>query len=136
MYWPQPIQGYAGIANFMGARFVTADPVITANHPRNTSAAQLSRRRIGAARRCARSGSEPERLPFARADFTIDAVPTSAEIDRRLPLESLARARNRRRRRLGAAYFDRADRRLDQDARKPWHHACTIDNRHAEIKIR
>jgi polysaccharide deacetylase 2 family uncharacterized protein YibQ len=33
-------------------------------------------------------------MPFARADFTIDAVPTSTEIDRTLAkLESLARER-------------------------------------------
>ena len=33
-------------------------------------------------------------MPFARADFTIDAVPTSAEIDRTLvKLETLAKER-------------------------------------------
>ena len=36
---------------------------------------------------------------------------------------------------IGAADLDRADRCLDQDARKPRHPACAIDNHDAEIKI-
>ena len=76
-------------------------------------------------------------MPFAKADFAIDAVPTAVEIDKALAkLESLAKERGIA---IGVASalpdFDRADRRLDQGAREPRHHACAIDNRDAEIKI-
>ena len=76
-------------------------------------------------------------MPFAKADFTIDAVPTSVEIDRALvKLETLAKERGIA---VGVASalpisIERIAR-LDQDARKPRHHACAIDNRDAEIKI-
>jgi polysaccharide deacetylase 2 family uncharacterized protein YibQ len=87
-------QGYAGIANFMGARFTTADasmqPIIR----------EAAKRGLGylddgsAARTTAPALSAAQAMPFARADFTIDAVPTSAEIDRTLlKLETLARER-------------------------------------------
>ncbi len=77
-------------------------------------------------------------MPFAKADFTIDSVPTSAEIDRTLvKLETLAKERGMA---VGVASalpisIDRLGR-LDQDAREPRHHACAIDNGDAEIKIR
>ena len=89
-------------------------------------------------RSAAPSLTAAQAMPFAKADFTIDAVPTSAEIDRALlKLETLAKERGAGRgRRLGAADFDRAACRLDQDARQPRHHACAIDNGDAEIKIR
>ena len=45
-------------------------------------------------------------------------------------------ARNRGRHRVRTADLDRADRRLDQVAGEPRHHACAIDNRDAEIKIK
>ena len=56
-------------------------------------------------------------MPFAKADFTINSVPTSAEIDRTLiKLETLAKERGAGRRRgLGPADLDRADCRLDQE---------------------
>ncbi|WP_375415011.1 divergent polysaccharide deacetylase family protein [uncultured Bradyrhizobium sp.] len=87
-------QGYAGIANFMGARFVVTDaamqPVIR----------EAARRGLGylddgsAPRSVASTLAEGQAMPFARADFNIDAVPTSVEIDRALAkLESLAKER-------------------------------------------
>lgn len=87
-------QGYAGIANFMGARFATADasmqPIIR----------EAAKRGLGylddgtAARSTAPALATAQAMPFAKADFTIDAVPTSAEIDRTLlKLETLARER-------------------------------------------
>ncbi len=139
MYWHlSRFQGYAGIANFMGARFVTADAGDAADHPRSRQArARLSRRRIGAAQRRARFGGEPgDAVRQGRFHHR-----RGADIDGNRPDPCQARkpgqgARNRRRRRLGTADLDRADRRLDQVAGKPWHPACAIDNRHAEIKIR
>ena len=47
-----------------------------------------------APRSVASSQAESQAMPFARADFNIDAVPTSVEIDRALAkLESLAKER-------------------------------------------
>jgi polysaccharide deacetylase 2 family uncharacterized protein YibQ len=87
-------QGYAGIANFMGARFVVTDaamqPVVR----------EAAKRGLGylddgsAPRSVASSAAEGQAMPFAKADFSIDAVPTSVEIDRALAkLESLAKER-------------------------------------------
>lgn len=95
LYWHlSRFQGYAGIANFMGARFVATDPAM---QPIIREAAKrgLSYFDDGATPRsvaAALSGSQA--LPFAKADLTIDAVPTSAEIDRTLvKLETLAKER-------------------------------------------
>ena len=76
-------------------------------------------------------------MPFAKADVTIDAVPTAAEIDRALAkLETVAQERGVA---VGVASalpisIERIGS-LDQDAGEPWHHAGAIDNRDAEIKI-
>jgi polysaccharide deacetylase 2 family uncharacterized protein YibQ len=87
-------QGYAGIANFMGARFVATDPVM---QPIIREAAErgLSYFDDGATpRSVAASLAAGQALPFAKADFILDAVPTSVEIDRTLvKLETLAKER-------------------------------------------
>jgi uncharacterized protein len=88
------LQGYAGIANFMGARFVATDsamaPII-----REAAKRGLSYFDDGSAPRSvagALAGSQA--MPFARGDVAIDAVPTSAEIDRALAkLETIAKDR-------------------------------------------
>jgi polysaccharide deacetylase 2 family uncharacterized protein YibQ len=87
-------QGYAGIANFMGARFVVTDAVM------QPILREAARRGLGylddgsAPRSVASALAEGQAMPFARADFSIDAVPTSVEIDRVLAkLESLAKER-------------------------------------------
>ena len=95
LYWHlSRFQGYAGIANFMGARFVTADAVM------QPIVREAAKRGLGylddgsAPRSVAPALAASQAMPFARADFTIDAVPTSTEIDRTLAkLESLARER-------------------------------------------
>jgi uncharacterized protein len=95
MYWHlSRFQGYAGIASFMGARFVVAD---TAMQPIIREAAK---RGLGflddgsAPRSVAATLAGGSGMPFARADFTIDAVPTAVEIDRALAkLEILAKER-------------------------------------------
>ena len=87
------LQGYAGIANFMGARFVAAD---TAMQPIVREAARrgLAYFDDGMARSVAPSLAAAQAMPFAKADVTIDAVPTPSEIDRALGrLEDLAKER-------------------------------------------
>jgi len=87
-------QGYAGIANFMGARFVASDAVM---QPVIREAAKrgLSYFDDGTSpRSVAPALAAGQALPFAKADVAIDAVPTSAEIDHALAkLESLAKER-------------------------------------------
>jgi polysaccharide deacetylase 2 family uncharacterized protein YibQ len=86
-------QGYAGIANFMGARFVATD---TAMAPIVREAAKrgLGLFDDGAARSVAPTLAATQSVPFAKADIPIDAVPTSSEIDRALAkLEGLAKER-------------------------------------------
>ena len=87
-------QGYAGIANFMGARFVVSDNVM------QPVVREAAKRGLGyfddgsAPRSVASSLAAGQAMPFARADLTIDAVPTTLEIDRALAkLETIARER-------------------------------------------
>jgi uncharacterized protein len=87
-------QGYVGLANFMGARFVATDTVM------QPFIKEAAKRGLGylddgsAARSMAGALAEGQSMPFARADLAIDSVPTSVEIDRTLAkLESLARER-------------------------------------------
>lgn len=94
LYWHlSRFQGYAGIANFMGARFVATD---TAMVPIVREAAKrgLGYFDDGSARSVAPSLAATQAVPFAKADVTIDAVPTPGEIDRALAkLEGLAKER-------------------------------------------
>jgi hypothetical protein len=93
LYWHlSRFQGYAGIANFMGARFTAADTVM------QPIIREAAKRGLGylddgsAPRSIAASLAASQAMPFGRADLTIDAVPTAAEIDRSLAkLENLAR---------------------------------------------
>jgi len=87
-------QGYAGIANFMGARFTAADAVL------QPVIREAAKRGLGylddgsSPRSTAPALTAAQAVPFAKADFTIDAVPTSGEIDRTLvKLETLAKER-------------------------------------------
>ncbi|QDM14910.1 divergent polysaccharide deacetylase family protein [Tardiphaga sp. vice352] len=87
-------QGYVGLANFMGARFVAADsamqPVL-----RDAAKRGLAYFDDGTApRSVGQAVAEGTAVPFARADLGIDTSPTSADIDKALArLESLARER-------------------------------------------
>jgi uncharacterized protein len=95
LYWHlSRFQGYAGIANFMGARFVATEAVM------QPVIREAAKRGLGylddgaTPRSVAPSLAAGQAMPFARADLAIDAVPTSAEIDRTLiKLETLARER-------------------------------------------
>jgi len=95
LYWHlSRFQGYAGIANFMGARFVVADAVM------QPIVREAAKRGLGylddgsAPRSVAASLAAGQAMPFAQADVSIDAVPTAVEIDRALAkLENLAKER-------------------------------------------
>jgi uncharacterized protein len=95
LYWHlSRLQGYAGVANFMGARFVVADTVM------QPIIREAAKRGLGylddgsAPRSVASSLAAGLAMPFAKADLSIDAVPTAVEIDRELAkLEALAKER-------------------------------------------
>jgi len=95
MYWHlSRFQGYVGIANFMGSRFVVNDAVM------QPIVREAAKRGLGylddgsAPRSVAPTLAAAQAMPFARADISIDAVPTALEIDRALgKLESLAKER-------------------------------------------
>ncbi len=95
LYWHlSRMQGYAGITNFMGARFVATDaamlPIIR----------EAAKRGLGffddgsSPRSVASQAAASQAMPFGKGDIAIDVVPTPAEIDRALnKLESAARER-------------------------------------------
>jgi polysaccharide deacetylase 2 family uncharacterized protein YibQ len=95
LYWHLGrLQGYVAVANFMGARFVATDgamqPIIR----------EAAKRGLGyfddgsAPRSVAAALAVGQSMPFAKGDVTIDAVPTSAEIDHALAdVENLAKER-------------------------------------------
>ncbi|HEY0220085.1 MAG TPA: divergent polysaccharide deacetylase family protein [Afipia sp.] len=92
MWHMSRFQGYVGLANFMGSRFVVTDAAL---HPIIKEAA---RRGLGylddgsAPRSVVGPAADAQAMPFAKADVTVDAVPTVAEIDRALArLEGIAR---------------------------------------------
>jgi uncharacterized protein len=93
LYWHlSRFQGFAGIANFMGGRFVVTDAVM------QPVIREAAKRGLGylddgsAPRSVASSLAAGQAMPFARADLSIDAVPTAVEIDRALAkLENLAK---------------------------------------------
>ena len=87
-------QGYAGIANFMGARFVASDAVM------QPVVKEVAKRGLGyfddgtVPRSVAPSLAITQTVPFAKADVSVDAVPTAAEIDHALvKLEVMAKER-------------------------------------------
>ncbi len=95
LYWHlSRIQGYVGVANFMGARFVASDAMM------QPLIQEASKRGLAylddgsSPRSVAAQIAEGSSLPFAKADASIDAVPTASEIDRVLSkLEGIARER-------------------------------------------
>jgi hypothetical protein len=95
LYWHlSRLQGYAGIANFMGSRFVVADAVM------QPIIREAAKRGLGylddgtAPRSVAPVLAASQAMPFAKGDISIDAVPTAAEIDRALArLEGIAKER-------------------------------------------
>jgi uncharacterized protein len=95
LYWHlSRFQGYAGIANFMGGRFIVTEAVM------QPIVREAAKRGLGylddgsAPRSVAPTLAASQAMPFAKADLSIDAVPTAMEIDRALTkLENLAKER-------------------------------------------
>ncbi|MDR3470067.1 MAG: divergent polysaccharide deacetylase family protein [Xanthobacteraceae bacterium] len=88
------IQGFVGVTNFMGSRFVSTDAAM------QPLMRELAKRGLGylddgsSPRSLAPRTAEGAGLPFAKADAVIDQVPSGLEIDRALArLESVARER-------------------------------------------
>jgi polysaccharide deacetylase 2 family uncharacterized protein YibQ len=85
-------QGYVGLANFMGSRFVVTD---SAMQPIIKEAAKRGLAWLDdgtAPRSVAGPLADAQTVPFAKADAIIDTVPTAAEIDKALSaLEGIAR---------------------------------------------
>jgi len=95
LYWHlSRMQGYAGLANFMGARFIATEPAM------QPIIREAAKRGLGffddgsSPRSIAPQAAANQAIPFGKGDIAIDAVPTPAEIDRALnKLESTARER-------------------------------------------
>ncbi|MBB4258014.1 MULTISPECIES: divergent polysaccharide deacetylase family protein [unclassified Bradyrhizobium] len=88
------MQGYAGITNFMGARFVATEPAM------QPIIREAAKRGLGffddgsSPRSIAAQAAANQAMPFGKGDIAIDVVPTPTEIDRALnKLESAARER-------------------------------------------
>jgi polysaccharide deacetylase 2 family uncharacterized protein YibQ len=88
------LQGYVGLANYMGGRF-TATETALAPILREAAKRGLIYVEDGSSPRSVASQTAGANyLPYAKADLTIDAVPTATEIDRSLSrLEKTARER-------------------------------------------
>ncbi len=87
-------QGYAGVANFMGARFIATEPAM------QPVVREAAKRGLGlfddgsSPRSVAPQVAANASMPFGKGDLAIDTVPTAMEIDRTLTkLESIARER-------------------------------------------
>lgn len=95
LYWHlSRMQGYAGITNFMGARFIATEPAV------QPIIREAAKRGLGffddgsSPRSIAPQAAASEAMPFGKGDIAIDVVPTPTEIDRALnKLEAAARER-------------------------------------------
>ena len=95
LYWHlSRMQGYAGLANFMGARFIATEPAM------QPIIREAAKRGLGffddgsSPRSIASQAAANQAMPFGKGDIAIDVVPTPTEIDRALnKLESAARER-------------------------------------------
>ncbi|MDA9502554.1 divergent polysaccharide deacetylase family protein [Bradyrhizobium sp. CCBAU 11357] len=95
LYWHlSRMQGYAGLTNFMGARFIATEPAM------QPIIREAAKRGLGffddgsSPRSIAPQATANQAVPFGKGDIAIDAVPTATEIDRALnKLESTARER-------------------------------------------
>lgn len=95
LYWHlSRMQGYAGLTNFMGARFIATEPAM------QPIIREAAKRGLGffddgsSPRSIAPQAAANQAMPFGKGDIAIDVVPTPTEIDRALnKLESAARER-------------------------------------------
>ncbi|MBR0907926.1 divergent polysaccharide deacetylase family protein [Bradyrhizobium liaoningense] len=95
LYWHlSRIQGYAGLTNFMGARFIATEPAM------QPIIRESAKRGLGffddgsSPRSISSQAAANQAMPFGKGDIAIDVVPTPTEIDRALnKLEATARER-------------------------------------------
>ncbi|WP_439372446.1 divergent polysaccharide deacetylase family protein [Bradyrhizobium sp. DASA03120] len=95
LYWHlSRMQGYAGLTNFMGARFIATEPAM------QPIIREAAKRGLGffddgsSPRSIAPQAAANASMPFGKGDIAIDVVPTPTEIDRALTkLEATARER-------------------------------------------
>lgn len=88
------MQGYVGIANYMGTRFTASEPALTPVLRETARRGLIYVEDGSSARSIAGQIAGANNLPYAKADLAIDAVPTGVEIDRALGrLEMIARER-------------------------------------------
>lgn len=95
LYWHlSRMQGYAGLTNFMGARFIATEPAM------QPIIREAAKRGLGffddgsSPRSIASQAAANQAMPFGKGDIAIDVVPTPTEIDRALnKLEATARER-------------------------------------------
>ena len=93
LYWLMSrFQGYVGVANFMGARFTSAEQALAPVLKEAARRGLIYLDDGSSPRSLAGQIAGANNLPFAKAEVVLDAVPTSAHIDRALAkLEALAR---------------------------------------------
>jgi len=88
------LQGYVGLANYMGGRFTANEQALAPVLREATKRGLIYVDDGSSPRSLAGQIAGANNLPYAKADLTIDAVPTSTEIDRAIArLEKTAQER-------------------------------------------
>jgi polysaccharide deacetylase 2 family uncharacterized protein YibQ len=88
------LQGYVGLANYMGGRFTASEAALAPVLREAAKRGLIYVEDASSARSLAGQMAGANNLPYAKADLMIDAVPTAGEIDRSLSrLEKTARER-------------------------------------------
>jgi polysaccharide deacetylase 2 family uncharacterized protein YibQ len=88
------MQGYVGLANYMGARFTASEPALLPVMKEASKRGLLFLDDSSSSRSIAGQVAGASGLAFAKADVIVDATPTAADVDRALArLEAMARDR-------------------------------------------
>ena len=88
------LQGYVGIANYMGGRFMATESALTPVLREAAKRGLIYVEDGTSPRSLAGQIAAAANLPYAKADITIDGLPASVEVDRALArLEKIARDR-------------------------------------------
>jgi polysaccharide deacetylase 2 family uncharacterized protein YibQ len=88
------LQGYVGLANYMGGRFTASEQALAPILREAAKRGLIYVEDGNSPRSIAGQIAGSSHLPYAKADVTIDAVPTASEIDRTFArLEKIARER-------------------------------------------
>ena len=93
LYWTMSrVQGYVGVANYMGARFTAAEGAMTPVLKEVAKRGLLYVDDGAATRSLAGQIAGANSLPFAKPDVVLDALPTPADISKAIAkLETIAR---------------------------------------------